>query len=148
MRHFYFPMELTKCLEWSNRLVQIKVLLGTVLLNSRTASPSQSNGNVTVNPMHVLLFQHGKDWFALSLSLETYTEQTSSHSNHGIGKLLLTRKSYSLIQSVIPFRGHGIVDFAQTCFALIALLSKRTVTANEHGMILAHEKNCYFYLIC
>lgn len=86
MRHFYFPMELTKCLEWSNRLVQIKVLLGTVLLNSRTASPSQSNGNVTVNAMHVLLFQHGKDWFALSLSLETYTEQISSHSNHGIGK--------------------------------------------------------------
>lgn len=86
MRHFYFPMELTKCLEWSNRLVQIKVLLGTVLLNSRTASPSQSNGNVTVNAMHVLLFQHEKDWFALSLSLETYTEQISSHSNHGIGK--------------------------------------------------------------
>ena len=85
MRHFYFPMELTKCLEWSNRLVQIKVLLGTVLLNSRTASPSQSNCNNTVNAMRVRLFQHGKDRFAFSLRQET-TEQISSHFKHCIGK--------------------------------------------------------------
>lgn len=55
---------------------------------------------------------------------------------------------YSLIQSVIPFRGNASEDFAQTCFALIAQLSKRTVTVNEDGMILADETNCYFYLIC
>lgn len=135
MRHFYFPMELSKCLEWSNRLVQIKVLLGTVLLNSRTASPSQSNCNDTVNAMRVRLFQHGKDRFAFSLRQETLNKSHLISSTALVNSFIVVDKKVLFLNPVC-YTFSSQRYFAQTYFALIAQLSKlRTVTGSDVGMI-------------